>query len=122
MKRRTLNYIVDMGMALSFATVFVSGIFKYRELLQVLAQRGVFLPTTILTEVHRWSGLAMSLLVLGHVALHWKWMVQTTAQFLRRAVPSSLRRGGTADGQAAVPESGSLGGASPSMAEVGYDE
>lgn len=87
MKRRTINYLIDMGMAVAFLLVFVSGLLKYRELLNALVGLGIVLPTDFLTEVHRVSGLALSILVFAHLVLHWKWLTSTTRSLLRTIRP-----------------------------------
>jgi hypothetical protein len=83
MKRNTINYAVDVGLTLSFAVIAVTGILRYRELLQFFARRGIYVDTGPITEVHRWAGLVLTLLVLVHVVLHWRWIVRTTAGLFR---------------------------------------
>ena len=79
MKRSIWNYLIDVGLALSFLGVFATGIFKLPEVLRFLGRRGIIFPTRELSVIHRWSGLVMGLLVFIHLVLHWKWIIRTTA-------------------------------------------
>jgi hypothetical protein len=84
MKRSAVNYIVDMGMLLSFIAVLFSGIVKFPILLRLLARRGVYLPSNEITLVHEWGGAVMAAFILLHLILHWKWVLSTTKRFFVR--------------------------------------
>ncbi|NBC28749.1 MAG: DUF4405 domain-containing protein [Spirochaetes bacterium] len=83
MKRNTINYGIDVGLTLSFLVIAVTGILRYRELLQFFARRGIYIDTGPITEVHRWAGLLLTALVLAHIILHWRWIVKTTRGLFR---------------------------------------
>ena len=87
MKRNTINYGIDVGLTLSFLVIAVTGILRYRELLQFFARRGIYIDTGPITEIHRWAGLVLTVLVLGHILLHWRWIVKTTVSLFRRRRP-----------------------------------
>jgi hypothetical protein len=82
MKRSLLNYIVDMGMLLSFVAVLLTGISKFPILLQTLAKRGVYFPSNEITLIHKWGGTAMAACILLHLILHWNWVLSATRSYL----------------------------------------
>ncbi len=42
-----------------------------------------FYPSRLLwIEIHKWSGLALTIVVLVHVLLHWKWLWAMTKKYL----------------------------------------
>jgi hypothetical protein len=84
MKRTALNYIIDMGMLLSFIAVLLTGIFKFPILLRMLARRGVYLPSNGITLVHEWAGALMAVCILLHLILHWKWVLSLTKRIFSR--------------------------------------
>ena len=88
MQRSSLNYIIDLGLLISFAAVLLTGIVKFPILIRVLARSGVYLPSGEITLIHEWGGVALALFTLLHLALHWKWMVSTTRRIVRCS-PSS---------------------------------
>jgi hypothetical protein len=69
-------------MLLSFLAVVVTGIGKFPILLRFLAKNGVYLPSSGITLIHTWGGVAMTALILVHLVLHWKWVVSVTRRFL----------------------------------------
>ena len=83
MRRNTVNYVIDLGLTVSFGVILVTGILRYRELLQFFARRGIYFDTGPITEVHRWAGLILTALVLAHIVLHWRWIVRTTVGLFR---------------------------------------
>lgn len=84
MNRKMLNYWIDMGMAVSFLLVFVTGLLKYKRLLLWLADIGVYLPTYAITEIHKYAGAAIGVFVLIHLVLHFKWIAAVTRSIAGR--------------------------------------
>lgn len=82
MDRGILNYVVDMGLALAFILSFFTGILKWPGLIGKLGLSYSALPMAAITKIHDFSGLAMGLLVLFHLILHWKWIVCFTKKVL----------------------------------------
>lgn len=78
MDRGVLNYIIDAGLALTFLIVFLTGIVKWPGLIYKFGLTYADLPMRTLTLLHDWAGLAMGLLVLVHIILHWRWIVAFT--------------------------------------------
>ncbi|HUT64919.1 MAG TPA: DUF4405 domain-containing protein [Spirochaetota bacterium] len=84
MNRKILNYWIDVGMAVSFLLVLVTGLLKYKRLLLWLADIGVYLPTYAITEIHKYAGAAIGLFVLVHLVLHFKWIAAVTRSMAGR--------------------------------------
>jgi hypothetical protein len=80
------NYWVDVVIALSFVVAGVSGVILW-PLLGLVATRDYVLGLHILTwsTVHTWGGIIMTLGVLAHLVLHWRWMVNMTRRAWRTA-------------------------------------
>ena len=78
MKRNTVNYIIDVGMALIFILAALSGILKFQGIPRFLVRFDIYLPTHAITVIHKWSGLLLAVSALAHLILHWKWLVCTT--------------------------------------------
>ena len=84
MRRDLLIYLVDIGLLISFLLVAITGIIKFPGLLSVFGIGYGSIPISGLSKLHDWSGVAMSILVLMHLALHWNWIVVTTKRYLGR--------------------------------------
>ena len=81
MKKAFVNYCIDVGLAITFLITFITGIFKWPILVQKF---GWNLSTyRVFTFLHDWVGLLMGLLVLVHIALHWRWIVVMTKKICK---------------------------------------
>ena len=69
MNKLKLNYFVDIGMAIAFVIVTVTGILK----LPALGGQ-----TEAYMFLHDWSGVVLAAFVLLHLILHWNWIVCMT--------------------------------------------
>ena len=78
MKRNTINYLIDMGMALFFILAALTGVLKFQAIPRFLVRYNVYLPTYAITAIHKWAGLLLAGSTLAHLILHWKWLVRTT--------------------------------------------
>ncbi|MBW3005091.1 DUF4405 domain-containing protein [Candidatus Woesearchaeota archaeon] len=65
MNKALLNYFVDLGMAISFGIVAVTGILKH----PALGGRA-----RDYMALHDWAGIALAAFVLLHLILHWNWI------------------------------------------------
>jgi len=81
MNRAKLNYIVDIGLLISFLVVFISGVLKFGPAIQALRTH---IPYSTITPLHDFSGIIMGILVLIHLALHWNWIVSMTKSFIKK--------------------------------------
>ncbi len=79
MGKSTGNYLLDLAMGLLALVVGVSAL-----LLWVVLPQGYFPSRLLWLDIHKWSGLVLSLAVLLHVVLHWKWLVRMTRRMLGR--------------------------------------
>ena len=75
MNRPKLNYIVDIGMAISFVIVAVTGILK----LPALGGR-----TRDYMLLHDWAGVVLAVFVLLHLILHWNWIICMTKGIFKK--------------------------------------
>ena len=79
MNRTILNYWIDVGLALSFFICFFTGLVKWPGLVKIIGTSAYqVLHVRNISNLHDWSGLIMGLLVLIHLALHWRWIVCVT--------------------------------------------
>ena len=78
MDRSRLNYFIDLGMAISFIAVFITGIIKFPEFSRFFFVRNRILHMYQITLIHDYSGLIFGILVIVHFVLHWKWIVTMT--------------------------------------------
>jgi len=84
MNRTKLNYWVDIGLALSFFTCFITGLIKWPGLIKwigVSAYRTLYFRN--ISTIHDFGGLIMGLLVLVHLGLHWRWIVVMTKKMFK---------------------------------------
>jgi membrane protein DedA with SNARE-associated domain len=79
MNKIKLNYWIDVGLAMSFLICFITGLIKWPGLVKLIGLSTYkILQIKNISMLHDWSGLIMSVLVLVHLALHWKWIVSVS--------------------------------------------
>ena len=79
MNRTMLNYWIDVGLVFSFFICFITGLIKWPDLIKIIGVSAYkALHVRNISMLHDWSGLIMGLLVLIHLALHWRWIVCVT--------------------------------------------
>ena len=79
MNRTKVNYFIDIGLAISFFTCFITGLIKWPGLIKIIGPSlYMFLHVRNITILHDWSGLIMGLIVFIHLAMHWKWIKVVT--------------------------------------------
>ena len=82
MTKALWHYLLDVVMGiLSLLTALSS------FLLWVVFPRGFHAARMLWIEIHKWGGLALGVVVLVHVALHWKWLIRMTRRLLARCLP-----------------------------------
>jgi cytochrome b subunit of formate dehydrogenase len=74
MDKAKINYVIDIGLIISFFVVFITGIIKFRDLMLVIGLDYRGLPIAQLSVLHDWFGLIMGILVLFHLILHFNWL------------------------------------------------
>ncbi|MFW6115457.1 MAG: DUF4405 domain-containing protein [Chloroflexota bacterium] len=85
MDRSLRNYWLDVVLGLLAVVVGLSAF-----LLWVVLPQGYFAARLLWLDIHKWSGLLLSVGVLLHVILHWKWLLRMTRLIVSR--PSERRR------------------------------
>ena len=85
MDRRFLNYAIDIGLLVTFLLVFTTGLIKFPALTMSFNFVYQVIPHLTLNAIHDWSGLLMGILVLAHLAIHWRWLVEMTKNYLGRS-------------------------------------
>lgn len=78
MRKATRHYIIDI---IQLALAALLGISSF--LLWVIFPRGYFAARDFWVTVHKWSGLALSIMVVIHLAVHWKWLWRMTRRYLQ---------------------------------------
>ncbi|MFH1751424.1 MAG: DUF4405 domain-containing protein [archaeon] len=84
MNKNKLNYFIDVLLGLSFLVVLITGILKFRGFLGLFGIDWQILKPYNISLIHDWSGVIMGLMVFMHLALHWKWIVCMTRNFILR--------------------------------------
>jgi len=87
---RNTYYFIDVAMLLSFLIAFFTGLIKWRLLVDFLGITHLYfvLPMGTIRVWHEWSSIVMSLLVLIHIVLHWKWIIITTRKIFKKSARS----------------------------------
>ena len=86
MDKSKLNYWIDVGLIISFLIAAVTGVLKFPGLLPSLGISYSSLPMRQITRAHDWWGIVMTVLVLVHLFLHWKWLVVMTKSLFKKKV------------------------------------
>lgn len=87
MNESSRNYVLDVLMALLALALAVSAF-----LLWVVLPQGYFAARLLWLSIHKWTGLALSVTVVLHVLLHWRWLVRMTRRALDRLSESDATR------------------------------
>ena len=78
MGKATRNYWLDVVMGILALVLAISS-----ALLWVVFPRGFYPARAAWVAIHKWSGLALTIAVLVHVAFHWTWLKEMTRQQFR---------------------------------------
>ncbi len=80
--RKTLQYLIDIGMLITSFLLFITGIIKIPS---VLNSNQIFLNNSLLLLIiHDWSGILLTFIIFVHLVLHWKWVVAMTKRIFRK--------------------------------------
>jgi cytochrome b subunit of formate dehydrogenase len=83
MDRRLVKYWIDIGLLVSGFLCISTGIIKLPGILGLFDVRQAILPVYQITLVHDFSGVVLTVLIIVHVILNWKWMVGVTHSLFR---------------------------------------
>ncbi|MDY7110369.1 MAG: DUF4405 domain-containing protein [Planctomycetota bacterium] len=92
LRKNTLNFIVDLLTLLTILTMIGTGLIMYFTLPPGSGSRGLILWGLGRHEwgdVHFWASVALGVLLILHVALHWSWVCGTIRRLLHG--PSTAR-------------------------------
>jgi cytochrome b subunit of formate dehydrogenase len=85
MNKAKINYFIDVGLGISFFICFITGLIKWPRLIKIIGTTAYRnLNIRALSMLHDFSGLAMGILVVIHLILHWKWIVSMTKCIFNR--------------------------------------
>lgn len=84
MKKSRLMYIIDIGLIISFFFIFITGVIKFPGLVQKLGIKHSSLPIYQINLLHDYMGIAMGVLFLLHLLLHWKWLFVMTKELIKK--------------------------------------
>ena len=87
MNRAELNYFIDIGLGISFLIVFITGIIRLPGLLSSLGISYSSVNTGNVSMLHDRAGIAMGILVITHIILHWGWIMSMTRVIFRGKRP-----------------------------------
>ena len=95
-----INYIVDLIIGLAFIAAAVSGLVLFFAGASGGYQGGrnpgyarsiLLLSRYAWKDLHTWSSITMTIGVLGHFILHWKWLVCMTRNLFRQVKMSGKK-------------------------------
>ncbi|MFC1742032.1 DUF4405 domain-containing protein [Nanoarchaeota archaeon] len=82
------KYWIDFTMLITFLVTAITGIVMFFLLpggTKLGPLRAVFGVTRqAWRDVHNWAGIIMLVLVLIHLALHWRWIIDTTRNIFQK--------------------------------------
>ena len=77
MSKSLRNYLLFIALAVLSLSLALSSL-----LLWVVFPRGYHPARQLWVDIHKWGGLALSLVVIVHVSLHWSWLKRMTRRYL----------------------------------------
>lgn len=84
MKTRTIYYLTDVALAITFAASLITGLIKFPGLLNAIGLDHRRMQAYGLNFIHDWAGILLIALVVLHLALHSKWIVASTKSFFEK--------------------------------------
>ena len=82
MRKVTMFYWLVVAMGLLSILLAVSSL-----LLWVVFPRGFYPVRVLWVEIHQWGGVALGIVMLVQVGLHWSWLTRMTKRYLRLRIP-----------------------------------
>jgi hypothetical protein len=79
-KTKIKNYVINIGMAIAFVLVFLTGLLKYPLIYTSIEP--IYLLSGLITILHDWSGPILGFLILVHIYIHWRWISSKTKNLL----------------------------------------
>jgi hypothetical protein len=76
-RKTTINYLIFLAQAIAAALLGVSALILWH-----FVPRGYLESRELWVDIHKWTGVALAVLVFIHLVLHWRWLVQMTRRYL----------------------------------------
>lgn len=87
-KRVRLNWTLDKLLFVAFILANVSGFAA-----QSMSKRGVRATLSqAWSQLHLWTGLAMTVITVVHLSLHWKWIVSAVQRYVKADIGNRQQR------------------------------
>ena len=78
MTKQIIHYWVDLLMIITSLVVIITGLIKFPGWLTAIGINYLSLPMGLFTWLHDWIGLMLVVLVIIHLCLNWKWLMNMT--------------------------------------------
>jgi hypothetical protein len=82
MNMQVVKWCVDLAMGILIFICAVTGFFKFTLLMRTFGLTGIVLPLAQMSDIHDWSGITLSLLVLVHLFLNRAWILSMTRKMV----------------------------------------
>ncbi len=79
---QVIRWCIDIGMAVLFVVVFVTGLFKWTLLMRALGLTDLVMPVALMSDIHDWAGLLLGFMVALHLYMNRAWILSTTKKML----------------------------------------
>lgn len=79
---QVIRWCIDIGMAVLFVVVFVTGLFKWTLLMRALGLTDLVMPVALMSDIHDWAGLLLGFMVALHLFMNRTWIISTTKKVL----------------------------------------
>ncbi|MDD5287610.1 MAG: DUF4405 domain-containing protein [Dehalococcoidales bacterium] len=89
MRKQTLNYLVNLSFFLTMLFETVSGFILWLVLPRGVGKRGVVTEERFIwdrdvwIDLHDWFAVALLVVFILHLILHWKWIVYMTKKVFK---------------------------------------
>jgi len=74
----------DLGMGITFAVTFITGLFKWTLLVRTLGLTTIVFPVALMSDIHDWAGFLLGIFVAVHLFLNRAWIGAMTRNMLGR--------------------------------------
>jgi hypothetical protein len=82
MNMQVVKWCVDLAMGILVSISAVTGFLKFTLLMRTFGLTGIVLPLAQMSDIHDWSGITLSLLVLVHLFLNRAWILSMTRKMV----------------------------------------
>ncbi len=72
----------DLGMGITFAVTFVTGLFKWTLFMRTLGLSAIVFPIALMSDIHDWAGFFLGFFVAVHLFLNRAWIGAMTQNIL----------------------------------------